>query len=159
MKKNRLIPVLGAVLAMTAYSPDAQAGPKPWPFSWWESHWEGLDFIPYQNGKHPHNSQWESSKWQPRHWTAQRGGDAMEVVRGFYAADIVRRQYVDDDIPVLEVGPAFYMLGGQDQRRVAEMVDHVYNITGSKENGMFQLFDWKTGEPIGAYTRYGLQLQ
>lgn len=158
MKRSGFLAILGVAMAVFSFSSSAYAEPKPWVFSWWESHWDGLDFIPYQNGKHPHNTQWDDSGWRPEHWAAQRGG-AEEVIRGFYFADILRGQYVDDGVPVLEVGPAFYMLGGEDQRRVADMVDYVYNITASRENAMFQLYDWKTREPIGAYTRYGLQLQ
>ena len=83
----------------------------------------------------------------------------MNVIRGFYTADIIRDQYVDDDVPVLEVGPGFYMLGGHDKRRVTELVDDVYGITSSKRFGMFMIYDWKTEKAIGAYTQYGLQLQ
>lgn len=150
--------ILSLVVVISCFSSVSYAESKPWVWGWWESHWDNLDFIPYQNGKHPHNSQWDESKWQPAHWQAQRA-DAMSVVNGFYTADILRGQYVDDDIPVLEVGPSFYLLGGQDQRRVVEMVDYVFEMTNRKKNGMFQLYDWKTKKPIGAYTEYGLQLQ
>lgn len=151
--------VLALAVAALSLSPKAYAEPKPWVWSWWESHWDNLDFVPYlEEGKHPHNSQWNGSNWEPEHWVAQRS-DGVELVQDFYTADIIRSQYVDDEIPVLEVGPAFYMLGGQDKRRVIETVDRVYGITSSKENGMFMLTDWRTREAIGAYTQYGLQLQ
>ncbi len=150
---------LSLVLSILSFSSMAYADSKPWVWSWWGSHWENLDFVPYlEDGKRPHGSQWEESKWKPEHWEAQRS-DALDVVKGFYTADILRDQYVDNDLPVLEVGPAFYMLGGQDKRRVVEMVDYVYGVTSNKLFGMFMLYDWKTERAIGAYTQYGLQLQ
>ncbi|MCB9990542.1 MAG: hypothetical protein H6867_04060 [Rhodospirillales bacterium] len=158
MKTLKFFTILSLAVMILSYSSVSYAESKPWVWGWWESHWDGLDFIPYQNGKHPHNSQWDHSKWEPQHWESQKGS-GMKMVDGFYKADILRGQYVDDDIPVLEVGPAFYMLGGQEQRRVVSMVDYVFDMTGRKENGMFHLYDWKTKEPIGAYTKYGLQLQ
>ena len=156
MKK---IMILAVSLVVMSFSSMAYAEPKPWIWSWWGSHWDNLDFIPYlEDGKRPHNSQWKESKWRPEHWEAQRPS-SMEVIRGFYTADIVRGQYMDNDVPVLEVGPSFYMLGGEDKRRVAQMVDYVYGITAAKPNGMFMLYDYETEEAIGAYTKYGLQIQ
>lgn len=159
MRNIRNLAVLALIAAIISFSSMAYAEPKPWVWSWWESHWEDQQFIPYlEEGKHPHNSQWDESQWRPEHWEQQRKS-ALDVVKGFYFADIIRDQYVDDDIPVLEVGPAFYMLGGHDKRRVTQMVDYVYGVTAAKENGMFMLYDWDSEEPIGSYTRYGLQLQ
>ncbi len=137
----------------------ARAEPKPWIWSWWESHWDNLDFEPYlDDAKHPHNSQWKDDKWRPEDWVAQRESQS-ELIRGFYTADILRSQYIDDDVPVLEVGPAFYMLGGQDKRRVAETIDAAYQVTSSRVNGIFMLYDWKTHKAVGVYTQNGLQLQ
>lgn len=159
MKNIKSLVILSLFLSVLSLSSMAYAEAKPWVWSWWESHWDGLDFNPYmEEGKHPHNSQWDESSWKPEHWEAQ-SPDALDVVKGFYFADILRDQYVDNDLPVLEVGPAFYMLGGQDKRRVVEMVDYAYGITSEKEFGMFMLYDWKTGKAIGSYTQYGLQLQ
>jgi hypothetical protein len=39
------------------------------------------------------------------------------------------------------------------------MIDEHYQITANHENGMFMLYDWRTRQPIGAYTAYGLQIQ
>lgn len=159
MIKIRNIVALALVLSIFSFSSKAYAEPKPWGWSWWESHWDKLDFIPYlEEGKHPHNSQWNESNWRPEDWSAQRES-ALAVVKDFYHADIIRDQYIDDDMPVLEVGPGFYMLGGQDKRRVAAMVDHVYGVTTRKLFGTFLLYDWQTKKPIGSYTQYGLHLQ
>jgi hypothetical protein len=137
----------------------ARAEPKPWIWSWWPGHWDKLDFEPYlEPSKPPHNSQWDKSVWRPEDWIAQRK-DEMDLIRGFYSADIVRDQYIDDEMPVLEVGPAFYMLGGEDKRRVTQTIDHVYEITEKRVDGMYLLYDWRTKEAIGTYTQYGLQLQ
>jgi hypothetical protein len=135
------------------------AEPKPWIWSWWPGHWENLDFEPYlEPAKHPHNSQWDESDWQPEHWISQRK-DAIDTLQGFYFADVLRGQYYDDDLPVLEVGPAFYRLGGHDKRRVTALVDSIYEVTTSRPNGMFMLYDWKSKKPVGAYTQHGLQIQ
>lgn len=142
------------------FSGPVRAEPKPWVFGWWPSHWKNLDFKPYiEDPKQPHNSQWNDANWHPQDWVDQRGGEGAKLIRGFYYADILRGQHVEDDVLVLEVGPAFYMLGGEDKRRVAAAVDHVYKVTDSRINGMYMLHDWRTGKEIGSYTRYGLQLQ
>lgn len=159
MKKILYITTAALIAGILSFASIAYADSKPWVWSWWEGHWKNQDFEPYlEEGKWPHNSQWNESEWQPEHWEAQ-GKSALDIVQGFYFADILRDQYVDDDVPVLEVGPAFYLLGGQDKRRVASMVDYVYGVTRRKENGMFMLVDWDSGKAIGSYTRYGLQLQ
>ena len=159
MKYTKFLSLFALILTISSYSSVSYADSKPWVWSWWESHWDNQNFIPHlENGKHPHNTQWDESKWTPMDWIAQRN-DAMELIRGFYTSDIVRGQYMDDDVHVLEVGPGFYSLGGQDKRRVTQTIDAVYGITTSRENGTFFVRDWRTGDQIGAYTKYGLYLQ
>lgn len=169
MSKTVRFILMGAVctlFAVTAISGAHAAGtgtgsgPKPTIWAWWPQHWMSQDFVPYiDNPKQTHNSQWNDDHWTPADWAAQRGGDGMNVISGFYKADILRSQFVDDEIPVVEVGPAFYMLGGHDKRRVMETIDSEFNITTAKENGMFMLRDWHTKRDIGSYTSHGLQLQ
>ena len=156
----RFLALFLVVTMACAMSGQAQANPKPWIWGWWPSHWRNLDFKPYlEDPKQPHNSQWNGANWHPQDWVDQRDSDENKLIRGFYYADILRDQYEDDGVPVLEVGPAFYMLGGQDRRRVAETVDYVYKVTEQRVDGMFMLYDWRTKKAIGSYTRYGLQLQ
>lgn len=83
----------------------------------------------------------------------------MELVQGFYRADIIREQNEKDGVPVLIVGPNFYRLSGYDQRRVTHIFDQAFGITHSKHNGVFTLQDWKTHCPVGLYTKHGLQIQ
>lgn len=155
----RLLLSLSLLPILLLCATNAQAEPKPWIFGWSPSHWENLDFEPYiEPAKEPHNSQWNNSTWRPEDWIAQRDSE-LDLIRDFYSADIIRGQYLDNDVPVLIVGPGFYKLGGQDKRRVADTVDHVYDITDSDIFGMFLLNDWNTKKTIGAYTQYGLQLQ
>lgn len=148
----------GAIMLAAAA---AQAQPKPTIFGWWPDHWERQFFEePYlENGKHTHNRQWDNSPWRPEHWAQQHNGDAMEVIRGFYRARILTNQYTHNNIPVLEVGPGFYMLGGEDKRRVARMIDYVYGITTDELYGKFMLHDWRSKRAIGSYTAFGLQIQ
>lgn len=152
--------VLGAVLGFSLMTAaPAQAEPKPWIWGWWPGHWQNLDFIPHlENGTHPHNIQWDKVVWKSGDWIAQRESE-LELIHGFYTADILRDQYVEDDVPVLAVGPGFYMLGGHDKRRVTETIDDAYGVTTSRVYGMYRLVDERTDRPIGAYTKYGLQIQ
>ncbi len=168
MSKTVRFVLMGAVCAMIAGAvPAAQArvtgsgsGPKPTIWAWWPSHWDNLDFTPYiDHPTHSHNGQWDQDDWTPADWAAQRGGKNMNVIKGFYKSDIIRSQLVDDDVPVLVVGPSFYMLGGHDKRRVMEVMDDEFKITSGKLNGMFMLRDWRTKKDIGSYTTYGLQLE
>lgn len=156
--KLRFSALLALVIILGA-SP-ASAEPKPWYFSWWPSHWLNQDFEPHlDHPKHPHNTQWNNKSWEPADWAAQRPGGSLEVIQGFYRANILRKQYVDDDMPVLEVGPNFYHLSGYDKRRVTKLVDDYYQITANHLNAMYMIRDGRTGEPIGNYTAYGLSLQ
>ena len=149
---------VGVVCVNLAPNP-AHAEPKPWIWSWWPSHWENMDFEPYlEPGKDPHNAQWDQKIWKPADWAVQKGS-SQDVLKGLYTAEILNDQYVDDDIPVLEVGPNFYHLSGFDKRRVVAMVDDVYQITASKQDGMFMLYDWRTKKAVGIYTAHGLQIQ
>lgn len=144
-----------SITAMICISPPAFAGSKIWRF-WWPSHWENLDFKPYpENSRQSQNTQWNHSTWTPAQWFSAR----PELIADLYTADIIRDQDIDDDIPVLEVGQGFYLLGGEDKRRVARALDEAYQITTSHPNGIFILRDEKTGDDIGVYSSAGLQLQ
>lgn len=166
-KAFKFLMIAAATLCIAGSHAPAQAqvdgsgsGPKPTIWAWWPWHWTNLDFKPYiENPTQTHNTQWDEVRWTPADWAAQRGGKNMNVIGGFYRADIIRSQMIDDDIPVLVVGPAFYMLGGHDKRRVMQVIDDEFRITSSKLNGMFMLRDWQTKRDIGSYTVHGLQLQ
>ena len=138
----------------------AKAEPKFLGIDWWPSHWENLTFQPYlDDPKHPHNTQWDSMPWESADWAAQRSGGSDELIRGFYRAGILSKQYMDDDMPVLRVGPNFYNLSSRDKRRVTKALDDHFQITASHLNGMFLIEDWRTRKPIGTYTAHGLHLQ
>ena len=124
------------------------------------------DFTrPYlQDGKTPHNSQWERDRWQPEDWIAGRGGSQKAVLDGLYAAGIIEEQYIERGVPVLEVGYNFIKLSDQEKNRVAKFVDHAFGITASNPDGMFLIetesqFPLGCNEDVGVYTRRGLQLQ
>ena len=154
-------------LTFAAGSFPAMAKSKLWMYSWewgherWTSYKKFAPFL--ENGKHPHNAQWKDQNWYAEDWISQTKGSpdrkGLNLVDGFYKAGILKDQKIEDDIPVLVVGPQFYHLSGYDKRRVAHTVDVVYGITQEKENGVFILKDWRTKQPVGLYTEYGLQLQ
>ncbi len=150
------------LILMALFVVPAQAEPKPWKFGWWPGHYDRVfdrEFNPYmENGKHPHNSQHFGKQWYAEDWLAQYDND-LDLINDFYTADIFRGQDVDDDVPVLIVGPNFYHLSGYDKRRVTHVLDVVYNITGGNGAQMFTLEDWRTHKPIGVYTKNGLQIQ
>ncbi len=114
---------------------------------------------PYlKDGKQPLNAQWYGKEWYAEDWLVQFERD-LDLVEGFYKADIFHEQIMDDEIPVLVVGPNFYRLSGYDQRRVTHILDTVYDVTGSNDVKMFKLTDWKSGREIGHYSSLGLILQ
>lgn len=168
MKRLMSAAFLSIILVTCGAASASAQGPKPWIFSWWPGHWTSLNFEkPYMEpGKAPHNSQWDAIDWAPADWISQHETE-LDMIKAFYRARIINDQYVerewfglgDEIMPVLEVGPGFYRLGGQDKRRVTDTFDAVYGITGSKMFGMFALVDSETGRQIGTYTQYGLSLQ
>lgn len=130
--------------------------------SWWEYFFTPpLDPVerPYlEDGKTPHLSIYEHDTWTPQDWISSRGS-ASEVLDDLYKSGVITDQYERGGTPVLEVGPNFMKLSGQDKRRVAAFVDHMFRITDSNASGMFHLYDQKTCDPIGLYAQNGLQLQ
>lgn len=113
-----------------------------------------------ENGTDPHNSQWFAREWFATQWLDQYDRD-LDVIDGFYKADILREQVVVNGVPVLVVGPNFYRLSGFDKRRVTHVVDVVYTITEAQGTNakFFRLQDWKTGKMIGLYNADGLTIQ
>ncbi len=160
--RNALILLSFFVISVSA---DALAKPKnnflffqAWP-SGHEAWTSYTKFQPYlENMKHPHNTQWAGYGWYAEDWTSA-SRSKLDLVNGFYTADIIRDQEMDDDVPVLVVGPSFYRLSGLDKRRVVTTVDTVYGVTKSGSHRTIQLRDWNTKMPIGIYTERGLQLQ
>ncbi len=109
-----------------------------------------------ENARHIQLPQWERKSWYVENWLAQR--DAMDLIEGFYKADIFRDQYEEKlQLPVLIVGPSFYRLSGYDKRRVTTMLDNVYGVTQSTD-GAYILKDWFTRATIGVFDQEGLRL-
>src|SRR5690606_10323305 len=116
-------------------------------------------FNPYlENGTDPHPEQFREKNWTPAAWIRQRK-NGLALVQGFYRAGIIADQVIEDDVPVVTVGPGFYRLGGQDKRRVMASLDQVYGITAQNPRGVMLLRDWHTHLPIGTYGKSGLILQ
>ncbi len=128
---------------------------------WSENHKQHREFKKYnpylENSRHLQVPQWEHTDWMVEDWTSQT--DGMTLIKGWYAADILRDQTMGHaQLPVLVVGPNFYHLSGLDKRRVVTTIDVAYGITKSKNNGSFMLTDWYTKKPIGTFDRHGLRL-
>jgi hypothetical protein len=150
-----------AALAPLLLAAPAKADPKPWIWSWGPSHFINQHFTPYPDDpRHPYNSQWDSQNWQPENWyETTRGKEKMKLIRDYYFADILRKQTTRRGMPAVEIGPGFYQLGSQDKRRVLATIDDIYKVTSRHDNALFIVYDWRTHEPIGVYTKYGLQMQ
>jgi hypothetical protein len=161
MKLQQTVLIAIFVITSGCLCGNAQAGGKIWPFAWGPSHWEHLDhFQPYiDNPVQTQDLQWDNDPWSPSVWAQQRNDGEKRVVADLFKADIFRDKFVEDGVPAVQVGPTFYMLGGQDKRRVTAMLDDFYGITKNKVFGMFTLYDWNSHQPIGTYTQYGLQMK
>lgn len=127
--------------------------------------WGQTGYFHYymEHPTHPHVHQWKNSSWTPRDWTMlDKSRNAQIVVEKLKHSKVIYDIIIDEDgedVPVVEVGPAFYKLGGQEKRRMAAYIDHVYNFTNGGQGGIFYLNDARKGWPIGIYTKHGLQLQ
>ncbi len=153
---KKILFIAGASLLISA---PAFAKPKMWLYDWWPGQQSTLDFTQryLDDGNDIHDRQWDSKKWNPDVWIQQEKG-GVDLITGFYEAGILEDQRIYDEIPYLYVGPNFYHLSGYDQRRIAQSVDEVYNITNIETDDMFFLYDPHMRKVIGLYTKYGLQL-
>lgn len=157
---RRLVLFIALLVSVSLLAGKAQAEPKIFGLFWGPSHWETFTVTPYlEDPQYTQNTQWSQRQWEPADWSAQYKDGSDAVIQKFYKSGILHRQYMDDGVPVLEVGPNFYHLSGHDKRRVAKFVDEHYQITQGHLNGMYTLADWRTHRPIGLYTVSGLQLQ
>jgi hypothetical protein len=163
MKNIFNILILLSFMAFGTVSSPAHAEKKSsfWGWSWtkrYHDYREQKYFNPLlENSRHVQVPQWEHKDWYAEDWLAQEEG--IDLVRGFYAANIFQDQFTkENEVPTLVVGPNFYRLSGYDKRRVTHIVDIVYGITASKEDGSFILQDWHTKMPIGNFDRNGLRL-
>lgn len=129
----------------------------------WQQIWQppkGTQVRPYLNeAKLPHNSQWAEDGWTPQDWVEMRGGSPLNVIDGFYRADIITGQKFDKDVPVLEVGQGFLRLSAQEQRRVLAFIDDTYGVTSNSVAGVIEICLDHENETIGLFDKNGLQLQ
>lgn len=122
------------------------------------------NFQPYlEDSRHVQVPQWEHEDWYLEDWFTQEKG--MDMVKGFYKADIFRDQFQpknrrgqNEGIKRLVVGPSFYRLSGFDKRRVVAVLDATYGVTQRDKNAAVILEDWHTKRDIGYYTKDGLRL-
>lgn len=141
----------------------AHAEGKPWPLTWWPSHWEPAwgvpqDFEPYyeNSAKNPYPLMGEDKNWNPQNWMGSP--EEMEYhVKKFYATDIIRDRGTEDGVPALTVGPNFYHLGFADQSRIVQFMDAAFSMT-KEPAGTIYLLDWRSDDVIGTRTPAGLDL-
>lgn len=123
---------------------------------WGDKIWEGRDFQPYLGDETVKNRiLWDQDKWTPQDW-AKNEREAMVVLRHFYQAGILSRQYHDDNIPVLEVGEPFMRLSHTDRGRVLQFVDYIYKVT-SQPDGMYFVRIKDVEKGLGTFNKAGFQ--
>lgn len=165
--KLSLAVFLTSALLLLLSAGNAQAKPKLWIFGWGSDHWEGQDFRPYlMPPTMPHNRQWDMrfedrgngvyTKWTPQEWF--EGNNGEKTLQGFYEASVLHDLDMRKDVPVLSVGPNFYLLSGYDKRRLMDFVESYHSLL-EQENGRFQIKDDISGELIGYYDQYGLRMR
>jgi hypothetical protein len=136
-----------------------------WPSFYWPArHWkvtgQDQDFKPYKDDPiltHLYRQKLDAN-WKPQQWISAVGG-AEKTMDLLYRADIIRAQNESEGIPVMVVGPAFYRLSPENQRKMVQVVDHIYGITQTHPAGLFYLRDWHTKYAVGLYDHNGLQMQ
>lgn len=118
------------------------------------------DAKPYLNeAKIPHNHKAGVDMWAPEMWAAARNGKPMDVVSGFYEADIVTDQYLDNNVPVLEVGQEFLNLSDTDKKRVIAYMDDVFGVTEYSPSKTMLIYFYRGNRSLGIVTPDGIQLQ
>jgi hypothetical protein len=145
-----------ALITSLSIAGSAQAEPKwsSW-FGWDHGFGSRLnhanfDFSPYMDDPaHSHPVYNENTDWQPSHWVDQLEGRAEEFIERGYRGQIIHKQDTRDGVPVLVVGPNFYMLSAYDQRRYVRTIDYIYSMTASAPHVMM-VRDWKSGAVVGA---------
>ncbi len=163
MKLGKLLVILGVFICFGAVNAPVQQAKavekSPLRLFWWPEHWQPPVFEPYlRDSKLYHDTQWNDGDWHPQEWIDEKGS-IEAVVEGFYEARIITRQYVDGEMPVLEVGRRFLELSDQEKRRIASFIDYGFGVTKNAETGSFEIKMIKKDNPLGIYTKEGLQLQ
>jgi hypothetical protein len=129
------------------------------------TYWDALYHTGYKHNFEPYvgkqvlkqRSTIDNDSWTPEDWI-DNPGDEKVIIRDFYTMDILEKQYMDGEIPVLRVGEAFMLLSKFDQVRVLTFLDYVFEITTSSENGMFYVYSERDDDnPLGLYNKYGFQ--
>lgn len=128
-------------------------------------HWSYIYHDGYKHNFEPYvgkqvlkqRSTIDNDTWTPEDWI-DNPGDEKIILRDFYTMNILVKQFMDDGIPVLRVGAPFVQLSKFDQKRVLAFIDYVFEITSSKENGMFYVYFEKDDDnPLGLYNKHGFQ--
>tara|TARA_B100002019_G_C21009664_1_gene469380 strand:+ start:84 stop:551 length:468 start_codon:yes stop_codon:yes gene_type:complete len=146
------------VCSSCLFMADSASADEKWTYWTWPiGHFTQMEFDRryYEDGKIPHNRQWDKEQWTPSAWLSQD----IELIKEFYRHHVLKDQKVKGGVPYLYVGWQFHNLSGYDKRRVVQTIDHVYGITSIEDDAVFYLYDPRENDVIGMYSKYGLQLQ
>jgi hypothetical protein len=114
------------------------------------------EFLSMNSNRDPHPHAGDGQAWDTRQWNSWWTPEA--AVKKLFKARIFERQYMrNGQIPVVELGPAFYQLSDIDKRRTLKLLTD-YDAIFKQGYGMVELVDWLTSGFIGAYTPRGMFL-
>jgi hypothetical protein len=163
MRLSGFLMVLAIVLLVAG---NAEARKTPW-YSWVFTPDKDNYERPYmEDGKTPHNSQWENDPWVPEGW-AQDLGSKEAVLERFEDAGYVDDISVDEGDKIknatVKVGRPFLMLSDLEKNHVIKYVDYYYGISHTDGSIIVERSDgfwfFKRPSKVGVYTKRGLQLQ
>lgn len=118
-------------------------------------HYEFSPAVSNWDPQHQHPRAWDGQDWSPSMWNA--AWTPEKTITHFFQLRVFEKQYIDESIPVLEVGPMFYQLSDLDQRRSLKLLTDTTGIF-TKGYSMVMLRDWKTGRIVGNQTPKGMHL-
>lgn len=170
MPRFYLLFVLSAFFVLYNPSPGAAFGDEDrtvnrsifgWikPPCWIYARPEHYEFTPLVSNRDPQNEHpaaFNGQDWDPAAWGSAWTPD--KAVEKFFESRIFERRYVTKGgVPVVELGPTFYSLSGQDQSRTLKLMTDRAGIF-RKGVSAVELTDWSTHDIVGVYTPQGLFL-
>jgi hypothetical protein len=121
-------------------------------------HYEFLPNVSNWDAQNKHPQAWQGQDWDPSRWNSDRWTPSIAVQK-FYEGRIFDRQYIrNGHMPVLMLGPRFYVLSDLDQRRTLKLLTDYTGIFNKKGYTMIELRDWHTKQVVGSYTPQGMYL-
>lgn len=117
------------------------------------------EFLPGESNwdaQHRHPAQWLGQEWDPSLWN--KDWPVERVIHHLYELRVFDGQAMEDNMPVLVLGPTFYKISDLDRRRSVKLLVDQSKIF-DRGFTLITLRDWYTKDVIGTYTEKGLYLK